>query len=188
MRLSSDVSGTMNDTWVRLLQQHCPPSSETSIEIQDSVVELEIDEEWYRWSGFPHNILSPWKPAETDGPEFYTENAFPSLKPDIDILGIPRRSRKQRGWYQVTVPFIGQHGEQLGTRAHCRGLAKPSDIPPELFDDLLREAAGNWLSCDKHALATCALVCRYWAAKCQEVIFFHLRLNSRRMHCSSWSS
>lgn len=150
--------------------------------VKSSAVELKIEEDWYWWSGYPrnpddrrwlHGLL-----AETDGPEFYTKTAFPSLKPDIDIFGVPRRSRKQRGWHQVAVPSLGRPNERVGNRTHSRPPAKASDIPPELFDGIL-EHLTSWTHRDRPALARCASVCHYWNEKCQKRLFQGPELKSR---------
>ena len=44
-----------------------------------------------------------WK-EPMDQPNFDAEQPFPLWKPDIDVLGIPSRSRKQRGWFQISRP------------------------------------------------------------------------------------
>lgn len=156
--------------------------------MQDSVVQLEIYEEWYWWRGYQSSDYdyswTPWGLGKTKEPDSYTESTFPSLKPDIDLFGVPRRSRKQRGWHHVAVPFLGRPSERPGKKTHFRALAKPSDIPPELFDNILshltrldytREEREYWRS----TLARCALVCRYWSVTCQPILFASLRLDSR---------
>lgn len=151
--------------------------------MQDVGVKLEIDEEWYWWRGYQSsNYRYSWR-KKMDGPEFYTESAFPLLKPDIDVFGVPCRSRRQRGWYQVAVPFLGRPSERTGKRAHFQALAKPSDIPPELFDNLLHHLK-DWNNTRdrremRSTLARCALVCRYWSVRCQESLFDDLGLDSR---------
>lgn len=178
------------------------PSSESEVlsQWQNSVVKLEIDTEWYWWSGYQRTKPSRYSfrglLADTDGPEFYTPAAFPALKPDIDTFGIPRRSRKQRGWYQILVavspfPFLRLRDGRVSERERLeieqranrrwRAAAKPSDIPPELFDNVLAHLTEQRIHgrADKPLLARCALVCRYWAAKCQPFIFDKLALRVR---------
>lgn len=149
--------------------------------VKSPVVKLEIKEDWYWWNGYPREdpgYTHQCRLAETDGPGFYTEPAFPSLKPDIDIFGVPRRSRKQRGWYQVAVPSLGQSSEQAGNTTHFRAPAKPSDIPPELFDGILEHLTRPG-ALNRHDLARCALVCSYWNEKCQPGVFNRLGLKSQ---------
>lgn len=166
-------------------------------------MKLEIATEWYWWRGYPRTKPSSYSfrglLADTDGPEFYTPAAFPALKPDIDTFGIPRRSRKQRGWHHVrgalpststsTSPARsderpGDSGRLGGTGVdnwRGRAAATPSDVPPELFDTILAHLTAHRIHgrADKPLLARCALVCRYWAAKCQPVLFEKVALRAR---------
>lgn len=109
-------------------------------------------------------------------PQAFTEGAFPLLKPDMDVFGVPRRSRKQRGWYQVARPFPDRPSARLGTRTYRQPAVEPSDVPPELFDNILGYLTASG---DKRAVARCALVCRYWAKKCQQMVLRRLVLRSR---------
>lgn len=130
-------------------------------------MELKVHDDWWWWSGYPLK-RSSWQTrlAETDGPRFYDKAAFPSLKPDIDIFGVPQRSRKQRGWYQITPPL--QPSPPAETH---RALATPSNMPVELFKDILR-----YLSMERPTLARCGQVCRYWARECRRELFDTVKL------------
>lgn len=65
--------------------------------------------------------------------------------------------------------------------------ATAADIPPELFERILVslrppdsyfEKAEHEVDADKHDLARCALVCKYWARMCQEKLFISVALRS----------
>lgn len=148
-----------------------------------SVVHLDICEAWWRWGGYGSYPLSDTKDS-------HSANAFPSLKPDMDIFGIPRRSRKQRGWYQIKHHMSGISAIQGLQSAPA---ASAADIPQELFNSILaayvlteRERARSWDSSfitDKRQLGACGLVCRHWAAICQKKIYRNIIIRSRQDVC-----
>lgn len=84
---------------------------------------------------------------------------------------MPHRSRQQRGWHQIVPPVSGQPAPPTETH---QALATASDIPPELFKNILEH-----LGEDKHALARCGRVCRYWARKCRQTLFWAVVLQGR---------
>lgn len=165
----------MDNLSVSFLQWLRSSLTEHFLVIQDSVVQLEIDDEWYWWSGYPRYPNSyDWRLAVTDGPAFYAEAAFPSLKPDIDIFGVPRRSRKQRGWHRVAASASSLNHVPTEP-APCRTCITPADIPPDLFEKILEH-----LKWHPHSdLVRYALVCRYWNIKCREALFGDPELRSR---------
>ena len=157
------------------------------------VVELDLEEDWWLWRGFlPYNrakeefMESPefekipvWGISEQsrrdpmDQAEYSEERAFPLLKPSIDVLGVPRRSRRQRGWYQVRSP-----------RTSTSTVSNPlppmrtaADLPLDLVS-MIAEAA-RWLLVDRHQLASCASVCQSWTKVLRPRLFATLSINSR---------
>ena len=146
---------------------------------------------WWLWRGFTaeRNDIDYWawvgeaKWKEGDDPvdmkSYDPIVAFPSLKPRLDIFGIPPRTRKQRGWYQVSNVLKGSScaASSLPSRVDVAAvaLATGADIPPELFDVIL-DCLDFW---DKRTLGACARVCLYWASKCQPRLFERPQLNSR---------
>lgn len=148
-----------------------------------SVVQLEIVQSWQVWKGYLEtyswaSCSGVWKRNDpTDRPSaLYTAtHAFPSLKPDVSVFGPPRRSRKQRGWYQIRLwPFAAAPSIDP---EHAAG----NDLPPELvqrvFEGVL--ADGPKTPENKQAFYACALVCRYWAQKFQKALWRNITLRSR---------
>ena len=149
------------------------------------VVTLPIDQNWWLWRGFrPYDrtqedfILSPeleyaWRNwgDPVDEESFSSTRAFPLVKPSIDVLGIPPRSRKQRGWYQVVSP---SQLRALPDAPVVQPMRSAAHLPPELISivtetiELVTSLSSEW---SRHELASCARVCRYWAGLFQPILF-----------------
>lgn len=97
---------------------------------RQELIEVDKDPRWWLWRGFlgltkgDRSVADPtlhalirlkggfiWQyviESRIDGTEQLwsrvLEVGFPSMKPDIDIYGIPPRTRSQRGWYHVHRP------------------------------------------------------------------------------------
>lgn len=167
------------------------PQSPIPWQTRTSTVALLIYPEWYWWRGFPR-LSEPWgdivlAPTDAD----YTENAFPSRKPDIDVCGVPRRSRAQRGWYQVSAFASASTSTSTSTSTSMSiskapstrkqptratepraRTATPADVPPELFQHILDQL-------DTRGRARCGGVCRYWATQCQRALFHCVDVRAR---------
>ena len=164
------------------------------------VVELTIDQKWWLWRGYwPNSRDGTWiKSPELalpfgnlldpmDSHNYSEEHAFPLHKPSIDVFGIPTRSRKQRGWYQVhdpsraSVPSISVFVETVPQPLRTAG-----DLPSELvsmmvqacvsMDPQAHEADPEY----RHTLASAAQVCRHWASVLQSSLFSPIAVRS---HC-----
>ena len=152
--------------------------------MDQSQVTLQIPMEWWIWRGL-HPFLGVerpwigglefqpfgadafvWDPMEAQ--DFDVTRAFPLFKPAIDVFGVPRRSRKQRGWYQVRSPW-----KPTPTCRTLSTLASAADIPPELISMIVLEIGGV------DELASCARVCHHWARVLQPRLFEHITLCSR---------
>ena len=126
----------------------------------------------------------------SSGTNYYGTKAFPSLKPDIDIFGIPRRSRKQRGWYIITAPIRNHVRVEPPSSRIARRAVTGAELPEELFERILAQFTSppnsveysddsRLLGFTKRQLGNCALVCRFWAQYCQRRIFYHVSIRSR---------
>lgn len=133
--------------------------------MEESKVRLELLWDWWTWRGYPrlgHPALESIEDREF--PECFDHHAFPSLKPDFDVFGPPKRSRRQRGWYQIKrwppVPDAG-----MDIPDHHTKRATGSDIPPEMFELVHEALLGEFAAAgfSKRELGACALVCRYCA-------------------------
>ena len=137
-------------------------------------VQLEVVEEWRVWStymrsGWDYDMNLLWTHTDLMDivPEYDELHAFPSLKPDLDILLPPPRSRKQRGWYhKVTYP----NAQSSKPPVRGRRAATGADIPPELI-----HLIGDHLSVDafltSNRMGAYTLVCRHWARSIQARMF-----------------
>ena len=173
-----------------------------TVNTSKEMVELEIHEEWWFWHGFwpyihadegfignPQMVHRPFTrsivylrlcdPMDESG--FSEEHAFPLLKPSNDVLGVPRRSRKQRGWYQIAHPLQPDRIREITATQPMRSA---SDLPPELVSRIAGAAGGRssigrdrWLG---HELSSCAQVCRHWANILQPKLFQRLPIDSHR--------
>ena len=158
---------------------------------------LQIPLDWWVWRGFRHtrppnsqavdseetfthspelNYLGRTEASlkdPMDAQDFHEERAFPLLKPSIHVLGTPRRSRKQRGWYQVRSPS----GPAPVHHVLAPGPVVPTtEFPQELISKILGEID---MSGSRHELASCARVCHYWARTLQPELFRTIRLATR---------
>ena len=150
---------------------------------------FEVERQWWIWHGY-----MPYSRAEErflESPEFSgkrlnflrdpmderwynEETAFPLHKPAIDVLGIPRRSRKQRGWYRVRSRFQLPLTGPLYITV-LRNELTAVDLPPELIR-LIVEATRSGRS--PTTMASCARVCSHWARALQPQLFEYVILRS----------
>lgn len=93
-----------------------------------------------RHSGWHRDALNGR--TEALGQHLSSESALFSLKPDFDVFGIPERTRKQRGWYQIhRGPKTKSHTTSplsyVATAATRPTYAKSTDLPLETIDMIL---------------------------------------------------
>ena len=164
--------------------------------LRQEVIELQIDSQWWLWCGYqPFSrvqdgfINAPelrWlrRRDPMDAPEFNEELAFPLLKPSIDIFGIPRRSRRQRGWYQVRSPLLRSRPaailNDVGTAATSSDTGPPPDIRSSILESIRFSEAfySTGLLVARHELGMCAQVCHHWAKVLQPQLFECLTISS----------
>ena len=151
-------------------------------------MELEIPDDWWVWHGFRPYIRAeelfiaspefkgwPWirlDPMDREGS--LEDGGFPLLKPSIDTLGIPSRSRKQRGWYQILSPAHSPSS----TPQRMRSAA---DLPMELIFTIAETAVRiiePGIEWSRHDFASWALVCRHWAEVLQPAVFRDLTIRT----------
>ena len=156
-------------------------------------VKLAIEENWWMWRGFRPYVRAEEKfIGSPECGEYcrhrrfnvideddHTEWAvFPLCNPSIDVLGIPCRSRKQRGWYQVLAPAHSAAPVARHTQQQMRSAA---DLPLELVFKIAEIAVPDikyehkW---SRHELASCALVCRRWAVVLRPLLFRNMTTRS----------
>ena len=166
------------------------------------VFELDISEEWWIWRGYlpyipaeERSVGSPelelWENDDghtyfrrcdpIDERDFSEERAFPLITPAIDVFGVPLRSRKQRGWYQVVhpAPVISLENAVL------QPLHSAVEFPPEIISRIADAAIGGnepdpELEWSSHELSSYAMVCRHWANVVQPRLFQRVTVNSHR--------
>lgn len=121
-----------------------------------------------------------------DRHDYEAASAFPMRKPNFGVFGIPQRTRSQRGWYQV------QRHENLRPKQRTAlpallssptVLAAGGDLPMELVKlvgDIMSRKLSWYEDDDKHTMASCALVCRYWASQFLPQIFRYVFAHSRQ--------
>ena len=158
---------------------------------------LRIPERWRVWRGYQ---LSGWtrENAElssaywTPGSWLHTDpmdtttydesKAFPSEKPNFDVYPPPCRTRKQRGWFQVTrfpphsqiKPEIVITSSTPGPSLYGSGSKLPSELVQQILDELRADP-----SLSKHDQAVYSTVCRHWADAIRPHIFQDIGINSR---------
>ena len=124
-----------------------------------------------------------------DKATFDETRAFPTVKPDIDVLGIPHRSRKQRGWYHVHRRHSGrevQNNSVVGVQPNFRVHASGAEIPEELIEIIVKDLHISTVnsrgeeSLNMRAVGRYSLVCRYWANIFQRVLFRVVGLTSEK--------
>ena len=140
------------------------------MDLSQEAVQLEIVEDWWIWRGFRPFVRAEEKFIPTpelkehqfaklhdamDQYKFSEDRAFPLTKPAIDVFGVPPRSRKQRGWYQVVSPSLP------AIPLDHTVLRSAADLPPELIATIADDS--NSVSCTR--------VCRYWANILQPRVF-----------------
>lgn len=122
-----------------------------------------------------------------DRKDYEESSAFPMRKPNFDTFGVPRRTRSQRGWYQVRRHPLSRPAQQtcsiVPTPQSSFTPATGADIPVELVR-LVGKMVSERLSWDeeddKPTMTTCALVCRYWASQLLPNIFSRVIIRSRQ--------
>ena len=142
--------------------------------VLQEVIELQIVPQWWVWRGYrPFGRIQddlidtpelrwPTRRDPMDAPEFNEELAFPLLKPSIDIFGIPRRSRRQRGWYQVRSPLLRSRPaailNDVGTAATSSDTGPPPDIRSSILESIRFSEAfySTGLLVARHELGMCA--------------------------------
>ncbi|KAF7799195.1 hypothetical protein EIP86_010426 [Pleurotus ostreatoroseus] len=143
------------------------------------VVYLEIPREWRYWRGYYSRVDEELEIGDKSGdfvsPILASVDRFPSVKPDIDIFGIPRHSRKQRGWY-IVKPWPTPSCSRSHRATTPLAVASALEIPPELFQRILDMADLE----GRHVLSACGQVCRYWEKQCRPIQFKQLCLQSRQ--------
>lgn len=161
---------------------------------------LEIDEVWLRWRGdlqdyhdgiaTMHIFAMREDPMDRDG---YKEAvAFPMRKPNFDVFGIPGRTRKQRGWYQVQPHPKSrpkQHAIFLAPESSPGVSATGADIPTELVrlvGEMMSQRLWAGDDEDRSTMVTCALVCRHWASQFLPKILNCVEIHSRRRAFGLW--
>ena len=156
---------------------------------------------WWLWRGYATERGSDiqrnaqwtidgwrWGKNLTDDRNYDPLASFPVFRPRFDVFGVPPRSRKQRGWYQIIhhtprpsdCKTITQFAS---TDATCRkNPALAADLPEEIFEEILKQVKDTYdeqhLSTPKRQLSTCAQVCTYWAKICRRKLFEHVLLGS----------
>ena len=111
--------------------------------------------------------------------------AFPRLKPDIDVFRPPFRSRKQRGWYQISKKASRPLLEPSPHRDRTR-LPMCDDLPGELVASIILDHSfdhaypSDWANQTgiKHHLGTRSLVCRHWEGLCRSELLTKLDISS----------
>lgn len=169
--------------------------------ISHRLFELEIDPGWWIWRGYhPYSRIQdefidtpelecreygdPVSHEPMDEPQFDEEGAFPLLKPSIDVLGVPCRSRKQRGWYQVQSfpPPVASSRNAATDRASAAAR-----LPMEMIFKIGWSVGSShsttshmWVKSPtlRHELASWARVCRHWAKVIQPRLFAGVTISS----------
>lgn len=138
------------------------------------------EEKEYRLRTYQENMKKARDPMDTK--TFDEALAFPLLKPDVDIFIPTHRTRKQRGWYQVTRrPSAMTSPYPRNSDASRPSFATGADIPPELIQLIYEEAHQDALK--KHQrglrqLGVFSLVCRHWSSIFRPVIFHDIGFRS----------
>lgn len=146
-------------------------------------VELEIHYIWWMWRGYRGYMKGSYRDAIRplnlmDRHDFEEGFTFPMQKPNFDVFGIPRRTRKQRGWYQV--------------QRHSKPSSSPDvsatgvDLPMELVrlvGEMMSQRVGQK---DTYMMVTCALVCRHWASQVLPKILNRVTIHSHKRAFGLW--
>ncbi|KAF7792162.1 hypothetical protein EIP86_003192 [Pleurotus ostreatoroseus] len=114
--------------------------------------------------------------------EWDAPSAFLTVKPDMDVFGVPKRTRTQRGWYQVKPWPPRPSTERTREEQRQSPVATAADIPPELFDNVLNSTAlqlSGYGSITKQQLGYICLVCRRWNRVVQPRMFRCVTLRNR---------
>ena len=144
------------------------------MDVHPEILKLDIKMEWWLWRGYctfnqhrqtyTHSpeVAWPWEFRSDPMDRFFfrEDDAFPLVKPAIDIFGLPHRSRKQRGWYRVRTP-----AEPMDTHPCVQPSPRRSaaDLPLDVVH-LVAELGLKWSRPPlHHDFVVCASVCRQWS-------------------------
>ncbi|KAJ3559787.1 hypothetical protein NM688_g129 [Phlebia brevispora] len=162
------------------------------IRVSESAIKIEVPKNWRWWSGWTSGRVFDesfgWimedDPMDKEG--FDEEVAFPGFKPSAGVfqVGLPNRSRKQRGWYHVRSSLSSL--ARVRTREEDSLPTTGADIPPELFDvmfDCIQadsdRSSLHAVRMSKRELGNLALVCRRWTDIFRRKIFETITVRSR---------
>lgn len=108
---------------------------------------------------FPDKRLFIWQYA-TNEDWLDGLSSFPTLKPDIDLYGVPPRSRKQRGWHHVHRPHCTLCFPTSSTTCSPTAISASAALrlPSEIIHQIV-ETKGL-------VRTQVALVCKHWAHVC----------------------
>ncbi|KAF7798760.1 hypothetical protein EIP86_009985 [Pleurotus ostreatoroseus] len=158
--------------------------------METTAVQLDVYNNWWLWRGclrdywpaWTDNPLSevplgypPWDPIDYDGTGYNAALAFPATKPNYDVFGIPQRTRKQRGWYQIQA-----FGRASQSSVSPHSSSKPvtsADLPMKVIENVMETIARG---AERKALASCSLVSRRWYQRMVPRLFGYLQVTSRR--------
>lgn len=148
--------------------------------METRTLELEIKGAWWMWRGCLQDYFLGYdteafcaNPVQGIDPmdryDHKEVSAFPMQKPNFDIFGIPRRTRSQRGWYQVQ-PHPKAQAKDISVLSippsSSDAPATGADLPIELVKlvgQMMSEVLEWSRDDDRRTMMACALVCRYWA-------------------------
>ena len=164
-------------------------------------IQLEIFEDWWWWSGYRPFSRNEERVINSPECEWGSSNSiewcyfddwgdpsdgipFPLVKPSIDIFGVPRRSRKQRGWYHVRSPSLSRQATVLDD-APPQTRQSGADVPAEIISAIaeklayeIRGSGGVSARSGRHEIVQCASVCRWWAKILQPILLNKLCIRS----------
>ena len=98
-----------------------------------------------------------------------------SSKPDSDVFGVPKRSRKQRGWYQVRARR--PRGSPILMARQLSRSRLAAELPAELVHMVVEALSSR--SGSRKYLSICSTVCRHWAEALRPILFAEITLRSR---------
>ena len=132
---------------MRLTRSMCPAVVRPPILVPPTeLIRLDIPEPWrvwlaYRLSGWSRSTsyadnywINEWSYHDPVDLVSYDEStAFPAMKPNFDVISVPRRTRKQRGWYQISGPVYLRPAQSLCFAQSQARLITWQEFPPELM-------------------------------------------------------
>lgn len=123
-----------------------------------------------------------------DRDDYKEVSAFPMQKPNFEVFGIPQRTRKQRGWYQVQ-----RHSRSRASPHICSIIptfqpssiarATGADVPIELVrlvGEIISQQLYYFIYEDRRMMMACALVCHDWAKHFHPKVFTQVMLRSKQ--------